>query len=86
MDRWVGTGGPEIPRQPLGGWHGPQVLRKSLLIRNEIRWNEDGLGATWGTGIQETDWAAAAERAGGGGQGHPIGDFGRLHQSLAISL
>jgi len=40
------------------------VLRKSLLIRNEIRWNEDGLGATWGTGIQETDWAAAAERAG----------------------
>ena len=32
-------------------------------LRNEIRPEHD-LGATWGTGIPETDWAAAAERAG----------------------
>ena len=57
MDLWI-QGLELVTQRYLGN---PWVA--GMDLRNEIRPEHD-LGATWGTEIPETDWAAAAERAG----------------------
>ena len=42
-----------------------QETENNSIYRNEIRPSHE-VAATWGTDIPETDWAAAAERAGQG--------------------